>query len=532
MTSNEPQRGPGRSAEELAAARVVRRVLAQWKLVLACAAVAAVAGFVASSTRPDTFEATTTVELNDIDLASVFLAQNLQQPGQDAQTKVATAAKLVTLPSVLEAAAEDVGGGTTAAQLVDAVTVTPQAQTTLVDIAATAATPRDAAARANAVRSAFIASRQESTSSQLVAARQRVQRDFNALSPAERSSLDGQTLRQRLNQLETLIASAGAGVRTAQIATAPAFPVAPRPRRDAILALLAGGLLGLGVALLRARLDDRISDVDELDELWELPLLGQIPQSKGLSQTGPVLPPPVAIEAFALARTNLRYLRVGADVRKLVVTSAMAGEGKSTVSWNIALAAAMAGQRVLVVEADLRRPVLAERLGLAGGRGLSELLAGLAEIDEVVAHVSVAVPSGDPVTVDVVAAGFVPPSPIALLERESTGATLATLSEGYDLVVLDTPPAAVVADAKVLLAHADGAIVVSRLGRVTRPAAERLCDTLAGLPTPVLGRIVNFGTAGSEYSYAYSSASTAAAGAPEPASIGAGTPGSTEPERA
>lgn len=503
MTGNEPHRGSGRSAEDVAAARVVRRVIAQWKLVLACAVVAAVAGFVASNARSDQYEATTTVELNDIDLASVFLAQNLQQQGQDAQTKVATAAKLVTFPSVLQSAARTLADGTTAAQLSTSVSVTPQAQTTLVDISVTAPTPRGAAARANAVRTAFIASRQQSTSAQLIAARQRVQRDFDSLTDAQKSSPDGQAQRQRLNQLDTLIATAGAGVRTAQVATPPTAPVAPRPRRDAILALVAGALLGLGIALLRARLDNRMSDVEELDEVWELPLLGQIPQSKGLSTSGRALPPAVAIEAFALARTNLRYLRVGADVRKLVVTSAIAGEGKSTVSWNIALAAAMAGQRVLVVEADLRRPVLSERLGLSGGRGLSELLAGLAEPGDVVHQVSVPVPGAEPAALDVVPAGFVPPSPIALLERESTGTALAALAEGYDLVVLDTPPASVVADAKVLLAHADGALVVSRLGRVTRPAAERLRDTLAGLPTPILGRIVNFGAAGSEYSYSY-----------------------------
>ncbi|MFT4034160.1 MAG: polysaccharide biosynthesis tyrosine autokinase [Patulibacter sp.] len=491
----------GASGRDAAAARLVRRVLAQWPLIVGCTLVAAVAGYVASSSRPNAYSATTTVQLNDIDLASVFLAQNLQQQGQDAQTKAATAAKLALLPKVREEAAKAVGHGVTAEQLKDAISVSPQASTTLIDITASAKSPELAAAQANAIRDAFIDSRQEANASTLRAARERVQRQLDGLSQVQRSSAAGQTLQSRLDQIDTLIVTAGAGVTTVQPAVAPDRPSSPLPMRDAILALLAGGLLGLGIAVLRARLDDRIRDESELGEHWDLPVLGLIPQTSALVDTGASLPAPAALEAFALARTNLRYLHAGGDTHTVVITSALPGEGKSTVSWNLALAAALAEQRVLLVEADLRRPVLADRLGLPAARGLSELLAGLASPEEVVRRVEVMVPGASAAAVDVVTAGFVPPSPIALLERESTAHALSRLAAGYDLMLIDTPPATVVADAKVLLPQADGALVVSRLNKVTSSALDRLRDVLSGLDTPVLGTIVNAGHAAKSYGY-------------------------------
>lgn len=497
-------------SEELAAARLVRRVLAQWPLILVCALIAAVAGYFVSSSRPKQYEATTTVQLNDIDLASVFLAQNLQQQGQDAQTKAATAAKLATILKVRQEASQALGGRVSVDALKSAITVVPEADTTLVDITATASSPQLAADEANAVREAFISSRQQANSATLESARQRLQGQLSGMSKAQRASLTGQTLESRLENLNTLILTAGAGVATAQPATAPEDPSSPRPKRDAILALILGGIIGLAIALLRARLDDRIRDQEELAEHWDLPVLGLIPRTSALSNAGATLPSAGVLEAFALTRTNLRYLHVGGEMKTIVVTSALAEEGKSTVAWNLALATAMAEQRVLLIEADLRRPVLAQRLGLTVTRGFSDVLAGLAPLADATASVSVPVPGSHPAVVDVVPAGFLPPSPIALLEREAVGQTLKALSRPYDLVIIDSPPATVVADAKVLIAHADGAVVVSRLGRVTRSALDRLREILSGLETPVLGTVVNSGTAEKSYGYASYDSATAA----------------------
>ena len=504
---------------DVAAARLVRRVVAQWWLVTICAAVVAVSAYVITARQDEVFQATTTVQLNDVDLASVFLQQSLQQQGQDAETKAATAARVAAMPVVMVEASRELGGTVSPGTLKGRVSVSARADTTLIDFTARAGNPNLAARQANAVRRGFIKVRQAASAEQLIAGRDRLREQLDRTPASQKDTAVGYNLRNRLNQLETLVTAASAGVATVQPATPPSSPVGPQPKRSALLGFLAGALLGLGVALLRARLDDRIRDERELAEHWALPVLGVIPRAKDAVSTGAGLPPQATLEAFSLARTNLRYLQVGGEVRSLVVTSALAGEGKSTVSWNLALATAMAGQRVLLIDADLRRPVLAERLGLDARRGLSDLLAGLAEPAEAVRTVRVPVGGGESAAVDVVGAGFVPPSPVALLERSATRATLARLGASYDLVILDTPPATVVADAKVLMAHADAAIVVSRLGLVTGAAFDRLRELIRGLDTPVLGVVVNSGDAVAPYGYSSRDDSPAAPPVPPAAPL-------------
>lgn len=494
----------GRSTEEIAAARLVRRVVSQWPLILACALVAAVAGYLASSARTDQFEATTTIQLNEVDLSSVFLNQNLQQQGQDAEAKTATNAKLVKLPRVREMAAAKLGGGITAADLDSAVTVTPEASTTLVQISARDPEPARAAAIADEMRKAFITTRAEVAAKQFTNAERDISNQLDELSSAERSSEATQLLRDRLQQVRTLRVVSNGGIETVQQATVPTAPVAPKPKRDAILALLAGGLLGLGVALLRARLDDRVRDADELTELWELPVIGLVPERDELAKPGHDLPDGASLEAFALARTNLRYLHVGGEIKTVVITSAIPAEGKSTVAWNLALAAAMAGSKVLLVEGDLRAPVLAGRLQIPVEHGFSEVLAGLSTVEESI--VSVNVGEGSVAiagSVDVLPAGMTPPSPIALLERPATKTLFEGLAADYDIIFIDTPPATAVADAMVLMDVADGALVVARLGRSTRESVERLREVLGGHDTPVLGQIVNGGAGGAGAAYGY-----------------------------
>lgn len=488
------------SRDELAASRLVRRVVSQWWLILACAVVAAVIGFVASATRPDRFDATTTIQLNEVDLAAVFLGQNLQQQGQDAQSKAATNAKLVSFPRVREAASRALAGRVSADAIEKALKISAELDTTLIDITATRRDPREAQQIANAVREAFIEIRREAAVGQFTEARASLTAQLERLPAVQRSGPEAEVIRDRLTQVETLRAASNGGVETVQAALVPTQASAPRPRRDAVLALFAGGLLGAVIALLRARRDDRIRDADELSEHWDLPVLGLIPQSTEFKADASHAASGAVLEAFALARTNLRYLHVGGDVKIVVVTSAIAEEGKSTVTWNLAIAAALADARVLVIDADLRRPVIAQRAGVTANVGLSELLAGIAKPDGVVVEHSVETTAGT-VTIDVVPAGMAPPSPISLFERGGTGGLIRGLGDGYDVVLIDTPPATVVADAKVLLEHADGVIVVSRLNRVTGGALDRLRELLTGVGTPVLGTVVNSGTTAKSYGY-------------------------------
>ncbi len=494
----------GKTLEDLAAARIVRRTLQQWPLIAACAVIAAVAAFVASSAQTKQYESFAKVQVAETDLVSVFLSEQIQISDVDPARKTATAAQLFQLPRVRERASRYIGGAISAADFAKRTKVTTDPNSNLVTVTVRDPRPKVAAAAADAMVKSYVNTQRATQRSKLNRAERQVQDEIDSLSAGARDSVRGQGLQERLRQVRIIGALADGGVDVVQAARVASSPVAPRPKRSALLGLLAGLLLGVGVALLRSRLDDRIRDTDELSALWPLPVVGLIPQTGDLEGLGRALPSGSALEPFALTRTNLRYLHVGGDLKSVIVTSALEGEGKSTVTWNLAVAAAMAESRVLVLEADLRRPVLAERLSLGGGKGLSEVLAGIVPVADVLSTVEIADEDrGVKVAVDVVPAGLTPPSPIALLERATLGEVLKELAPSYDLILIDTPPSTVVADALVALEHADGAVVVSRLSRVTRSALTRMRDQFGAIDKPVVGGVVNGGLSQRGYGYGY-----------------------------
>jgi capsular exopolysaccharide synthesis family protein len=257
-------------------------------------------------------------------------------------------------------------------------------------------------------------------------------------------------------------------------------------------------VLGVGLAFLLERVDRRYRDPRELEETFDRPLLATVPVSRTMSRrAGPGLHslPPQEQEAFRMLRANLRYFDIDREVRSVLVTSAAPGDGKSTVAWQLAAAAASPGTRVLLLEADLRHPSLGPGLGVGSGvrPGLSSVLAGQAELEAVVEEVSV----GDgqngrsPRTIDVVLAGHIPPNPHDLIDSQRMHDVLAAAKAAYDFVVIDTPPTSVVSDAIPLVRQVDGVIVVARLLKSTRPSVTQLKDQLQHLGAPILGIVVN-----------------------------------------
>lgn len=510
---NEP-----RSAD-IAAQRLLRRILSQWWLIALCAGVAAVAAFVASSSRTDQYEASSTIEVGTVDLVSIYLSDQVQVGDTDPDRLKAGAIETFTLPNVRDRAVALLKLPTpatttrparpatpaTAAELADAVRVASKPDSSVLTIIARDKNPERAKNMSNAMVEAFIAQRRETVRKKIVDAKARITRQLANLPADERNSPTAQTLQQRLRDVGVIGSTADGGVTKIQGARVPTDAVSPRPKRAAAIGLVAGILLGLGIAVLRARLDDRIRDVEELAELWKLPVVGIVPQSGSLKDAGPRVPDPAALEALSLARTNLRYLHVGGTLKAIAVTSALESEGKSTVVWNLAIATGLAGSNVLVVEADLRRPRITSRLKLSGN-GLSEILAGIATVDEAIHTIDVIAADGAAVAtrIDVIPAGLVPPSPLALLEGETSSKLFTELRQRYDVVLVDTPPATVVADAVALSDSLDGVVVISRLGTVRRSAYKRLREILFTIDKPVIGQIVNGDRSAGSYGY-YSS---------------------------
>jgi capsular exopolysaccharide synthesis family protein len=263
-----------------------------------------------------------------------------------------------------------------------------------------------------------------------------------------------------------------------------------------LIGALLGLALGVALAVWLERRDRRIRDPRQIEEALGSPIVGRIPRSRALRKTGPgVWPlPPAEEEAFSILRANLDHLLQTRKARSMLVTSAAPGDGKTTVAWNFARTEAIAGARVLLIEADMRHPVLAVCLGVNGAPGLSEVLAQQAELHSVIRSTSLADAGGDgaaPGTVDVLFAGQRPPNPAELMGSERMQGLLKEASEGYDLVVVDTPPTLVVADSMPMLDLVGGVLVVSRVGLSTWDAMVALRRQLQNHQANPLGVVVN-----------------------------------------
>jgi len=201
---------------------------------------------------------------------------------------------------------------------------------------------------------------------------------------------------------------------------------------------------------------------------------------------------------------------VDREVRSLLVVSAAPGDGKTTIARNLAQASQEMGSRTLLLEADLRRPTIATHYHVDSAPGLSELLVGAVGVEGAIRSIPIATRvngSTTKVSLDLLGAGHPPPNPAELLESRAMADLIVWAAEHYELVVIDTPPVAVVSDAIPLLRKVDGVVVVSQLGKNTRDAASLLRERLVGVNAPLLGVIANGvktkGRDGYGYGYGY-----------------------------
>ena len=293
-------------------------------------------------------------------------------------------------------------------------------------------------------------------------------------------------------------------VEVVSTAEPPDEPVSPRSVRNTLLGALAGLVLGIVVAFGWERLDHRVRAARELDRILGVPLLARIPRSPALELDAGLRELPAAdAEHFQMARVSLRYLDLDRELRTVLITSPDAGDGKTTVAFCLALVAAASGERVLVIEADMRRPGLAV-VAEPAPAGLSGVLESRASFDDerVAVEVSAGAESGTGI-VDLLLAGPAPSNPTRLIESQAMVELLDEVSEAYDLVVIDTPPASFLPDAIPLLGNVDGVVIVGGLGRDRWDQVEELRDHLRDLDAPVVGAIANFARSPDESYFRY-----------------------------
>lgn len=315
------------------------------------------------------------------------------------------------------------------------------------------------------------------------------------------------------------IESGGTGVDaavtlvTADSARLPTSPSSPNVR----LALAFGGMVGIALgliyALLRYTLDRRIRSSDAVERETGLNVVGAIPDEKSFTADNRLIPFDGAnasssknvhlyavSEAVRELRTNIQFMDVDNPPRAIVITSPLPGEGKSTTAANLAITLAASGQKVVLIDGDLRRPMVADVFHLVGDAGLTDVLAGRASVDDV------AQPVGRGGMLRVIAAGKVPPNPSEVLGSKRMHDLVTELSAD-SLVIVDAPPLIPVTDAAVLAARTDGAIIVTTVGRTTFDALKKAQQNLERTGGRILGVVLNRvprkGSGAAYYGYQY-----------------------------
>lgn len=396
--------------------------------------------------------------------------------------------------------------GESAQALLDSVTAQVEPASNLITVSVEAGDATAAARRANAfvMQAQGLFAREER--SRLSRAAQRLRRQL----PRVHGSIQRAAYADSISRLISL-STLAQPLEVVEPATVPTQASSPRPLRDLVFALILGLLVGLGAVLAREFFDRHLFDVGDVEAEYQLPVVGSVGED-ALGQTD------VSTErhgftqgdweAFRIIRSNLRFLDVDREVTSVAVTSAQPEEGKSTVALWLAHASAVAGKRTLLVECDLRRPVLAARTGLTAAPGLTDYLAGDKSPSDVLQDLRLGSEDGDIADAGEASATLIPaagfrcitagsPSlrPAELLASNRFEEFAVQVSEAFDLIIFDTAPVLAVGDTLELLSRVDGVLVCARTGRLTREhigaaraALERFPDTSAGLVLTGLAR--------------------------------------------
>jgi succinoglycan biosynthesis transport protein ExoP len=317
---------------------------------------------------------------------------------------------------------------------------------------------------------------------------------------------------QQLRTLEVLQQSNALLVRSA----GEAQQIQPRPVRNGILGAVLGLMAGLGLAFLLDALNTSVRSVSEIEDWLELPLLGRLPEpSRHLRAQNQLamLAEPHAPEAetIRILATNLEFVNLDRQARTIMVTSALRDEGKSTTAANLAIALARGGKHVVLVDLDLRRPVLDSYFDLTEQRGLTHVMLGKADLQDALAVIpivdeyeaSASLNGSLSAMLEVLPAGVVPPNPAEFVRSHVLNKIIARLREHADLVLIDAPPLIGLSDAMTISAKVDGLIVVARLSALKRPMLDELRRALEGAPTDKLGFVLTGVSTEDAYGYGY-----------------------------
>lgn len=436
-----------------------------WLTIVVVTLVCCAAGFVFSILQNPVYKSTATLYVTS---GSESTASSAYQGSQAAQQRVTSYTKLVDSDAVVTSALEASNLNMTTAEATKALSARTSPETVLLNISAESGSKVEAAALANAA---------------------------------------AQAMSTYVGELET---PSGGGSPLAKLtivtpATEASGPITPKTERNSALALAIGLLLGVGLVFIRDRFNNKVRDEDELATVSNAPVLAAVPTDDLLRKQGLIdfsSGATLAAEAYRRLRTNLAFTAVDKPSRRIVVTSALAAEGKTTTAMNLAAALAETGERVVLVDADLRRPQVYHRTGGMGDVGFTNYLKGDGSMADLLQPSEVA-------GLQILASGPQPPNPAELLGSRKAGEGIDELSKMFDYVIIDSPPVLPVTDAAVLAQWADGVLLVVRANQSRVPDLHSVTTQLEAVKTTLVGVVLtDVPTRGGAYKYGYYYTST------------------------
>ncbi len=424
--------------------RVLRR---GWMLVVLCCLLGLLGGGAAALLIKPTYTADTQLF---VAIQGSGTVSELQQGNTFSQARVQSYVKTVKSPIVLQPVIDRLGLQITANELSQRVVPSADLNTVLINISVSDSSPVQAAAIAQGVASSLI---------------------------------------QVVDNLEKPEKGGTSPVRLSVIApaAAPQSPSAPNTRVNILLGLLGGLVIGVGSAFVRSLLDTRVRGDAEVRQVTDASVLGGIAMDSESSKR-PLLTQaehqsPRA-ESFRQIRTNLQFANVAGKAKTVLLTSSVPGEGKSTTATNLAIALSQAGQTVCLVDADLRRPMVHDYLGLDRNAGLTTALVGAAEVNDLLQ------PWGDD-NLYVLTSGQIPPNPSELLGSEQMRSLIEKLESVFDTVIIDSPPLLPVTDAAVLAQYVGGVVIVISSQQVKITELKKSFIAMEMVGANILGVILN-----------------------------------------
>ena len=444
---------------------VARALLSGWWILALCALGATLIAFALCIIQTPTYRSTAVLYVTS---GAEGNAQSAYQGALASQQRVTSYISLIGSHAVLSRAISSSGLDMTEAEAAKSLKATARPQSVLIDLSADSSSQETATKLVDAVSTAMV--------------------EYTA-------------------ELET---PSGGGSPLAKLTvvspgSSSGDQVSPVVGRNLTIAFVAGLVVGLVLVAVRARFDNRVVSGRELESLEASPpILATIPPKADSKDLRPFVDfdsgGSLDAESFRKLRTSLDFVNVDAPMKTILVTSPSEGEGKTTIVLNLAAALAESERRVLVIEGDLRRPVLARRLGLQGVVGLSDALGGTGVAADYVQ------PSGFP-GLDLLVCGSIPPNPSELLSSERMRTIVGGLRESYDYILIDSPPVRPVTDPVVLASWVDGCVIVVR-SKVTRVPEFASCfSQLSAVKATILGVVVNdVESENAEYGYAAYSA--------------------------